>query len=220
MIKGVIFDLDGVITDTAEYHYLAWKALAEELGIEIDRTFNEQLKGVSRTDSLERILAHGGKSEEYSETEKAALADKKNTHYVELIERITPADLLPGIPEFLEEIKANGIKIALASASKNGPMILDKLGIADDFDVVIDPSTLSKGKPDPEIFEKAAEALGFDSSEVIGVEDAEAGIEAINGAGIFSIGVGEPHSMRKANYIVADTSQLNLETIKKVFSEQ
>lgn len=220
MIKGVIFDLDGVITDTAEYHYLAWKALAEELGIEIDRKFNEQLKGVSRTDSLERILRHGNQASKYSEQEKAALADKKNTHYVELIERITPDDLLPGIPEFLEEIKANGIKIALASASKNGPMILDKLGIAADFDVVIDPSTLTKGKPDPEIFAKAATALGFNPDEVVGVEDAEAGIEAINGAGIFSVGVGEPHSMRKADYRVEDTSQLNLAILQKAFAAQ
>lgn len=219
MIKGVIFDLDGVITDTAEYHYLAWKALAEELGIKIDRTFNEQLKGVSRMDSLERILAYGGKETTYTEAEKAALADKKNTHYVELIEQITPADLLPGIPEFLEELKTNNIKTALASASKNGPVILEKLGIADDFDVVIDPSTLAKGKPDPEIFVKAATALAFPLDEVIGIEDAEAGIEAINGAGIFSIGVGEPDSMRKARYIVEDTSQLDLETIKKVFNK-
>ena len=220
MIKGVIFDLDGVITDTAEYHYLAWKALAQELGIEIDRTFNEQLKGVSRTDSLDRILAHGGQQEKYTTVEKEALATKKNIHYVELIQQITPDDLLPGIPELLAELKANNIKIALASASKNGPVILKKLGIENDFDVIIDPSTLQKGKPDPEIFVRAAQELGLPLDEVVGVEDAEAGIEAINGGGIFSIGVGEPQSMKEANFIVANTSELTLSAIQEAFNQK
>ncbi|WP_314059712.1 beta-phosphoglucomutase [uncultured Vagococcus sp.] len=209
-IKGFIFDLDGVITDTAEYHYHAWKTLGKKMGIEIDREFNEKLKGISRMDSLDRILVHGGKTDSYTETEKEALAADKNGEYVKLIEDITPADLLPGIPELLGELKAAGIKLALASASKNGPVILERLGITADFDEIVDPSLLAKGKPDPEIFIKGAHQLGLESSECIGVEDAEAGIDAINGAEMFSVGVGDPESMKDANYRVANTSELSL----------
>lgn len=145
MIKGFIFDLDGVITDTAEYHYLAWRELANKLGISIDRKFNEQLKGISRTDSLEKILNYGGKSQTYSEAEKNELADEKNKEYQKLIQSITPADLLPGMAEFLAEIKAANLKLGLASASKNGPFILERLGIANLFDTVVDPESLKKG---------------------------------------------------------------------------
>lgn len=212
-IKGFIFDLDGVITDTAEYHYHAWKNLGKKMGIEIDREFNEKLKGISRMDSLDRILVHGGKADSYTETEKEALAADKNDEYVKLIEDITSADLLPGIPELLGELKAAGIKLALASASKNGPVILERLGITADFDEIVDPSLLAKGKPDPEIFIKGAQQLGLESFECIGVEDAEAGIAAINGAEMFSVGVGDPESMKGASYRVANTSELSLKKI-------
>lgn len=212
-IKGFIFDLDGVITDTADYHYHAWKNLGKKMGIEIDREFNEKLKGISRMDSLDRILAYGGKTDSYSEVEKEALAAEKNSEYVKLIEDITPADLLPGIPELLADLKAAGIKLALASASKNGPVILESLGITADFDEIVDPSLLAKGKPDPEIFVKGAQQLGLASSECLGVEDAEAGIDAINGAQMFSVGVGDPKSMKAADYRVANTGELSLAKI-------
>lgn len=212
-IKGFIFDLDGVITDTAEYHYQAWKNLGKKLGIEIDRGFNEKLKGISRMDSLERILAYGGKGDTFTEAEKLALAADKNSEYVKLIEDITPADLLPGIPELLADLKEAGIKLALASASKNGPVILARLGITADFAEIVDPSLLVKGKPDPEIFKKGAEQLGLELSECVGIEDAEAGIEAINRASIFSVGVGDPDAMKAADYRVANTGELSLKNI-------
>ncbi|MBP1040745.1 beta-phosphoglucomutase [Vagococcus sp. BWB3-3] len=218
-IKGFIFDLDGVITDTAEYHYHAWKNLGKKMGIEIDREFNEKLKGISRMDSLERILAYGGKADRYTDSEKELLAADKNGEYVKLIEDITPADLLPGIPQLLLDLKASGIKLALASASKNGPVILDRLGITADFDEIVDPSLLTKGKPDPEIFVKGAQQLGLEASECIGVEDAEAGIAAINGAHMFSVGVGDPESMKEADYRVANTSELSLQKILEAAGE-
>lgn len=214
--KGFIFDLDGVITDTAEYHYLAWKNLGKKIGIEIDREFNEKLKGISRMDSLDRILVHGGKAAVYTETEKEALAADKNNEYVKLIEDITPADLLPGIPALLRDLKAANIKLALASASKNGPVILGRLGITDYFDEIVDPSLLTNGKPDPEIFIKGAAQLGLDVSECVGVEDAEAGITAINRAKMFSVGVGDPESMKEADYRVASTADLSSKELLKI----
>lgn len=212
-VAGLIFDLDGVITDSAEYHYQAWKNLAKKLDIKIDREFNEKLKGISRMDSLERILNHGGLAAKYSLTEKEALAEAKNNEYVTLIKDVTPADLLPGIAELLRDAKASGLKLALASASKNGPIILERLEIAELFDEVVDPSLLANGKPDPEIFIRGAAQLGLSREACVGIEDAEAGIEAINAAGMFSVGVGDAASMKEADYRVADTGQLTLATI-------
>ncbi|OJF90299.1 beta-phosphoglucomutase [Alkalibacterium sp. 20] len=213
MIKGLIFDLDGVITDTAEYHYLAWKSLAKKMGIEMDREFNEQLKGISRMESLDLILKHGNKENDYSEEEKIELATQKNEEYKESIKQITPNDLLPGIEQLLKDAKEKGLGMALASASKNGPEIMKRLEIEDLFDGVVDPASLSAGKPDPEIFVKGAEMLGLDVSECVGLEDAEAGVEAINGAGMFSVGVGSKDAMHKADFIVEDTKDLTLDVI-------
>ncbi|OHZ52607.1 beta-phosphoglucomutase, partial [Neisseria gonorrhoeae] len=145
---AVLFDLDGVITDTAEYHYLAWKKLAEELGIGIDRKFNEQLKGVSRDDSLKRILAHGGKT--VGETEFAELTCRKNDNYLEMIQAVKPEDVYPGILPLLEALRANGKKIALASASKNGPFLLERMGLTHFFDTVADPAAVAHSKPSPD----------------------------------------------------------------------
>ncbi|MCQ9210704.1 beta-phosphoglucomutase [Granulicatella seriolae] len=217
-VKGFIFDLDGVLTDSAEYHYLAWQELGHKIGIAFDRDFNEQLKGVSRMDSLERILAFGNKSDHYNQAEKEELADEKNEQYKLLINNVSPADLLPGIKEFLDELKAKGMKLALASASKNGPFLLEKLEIADYFETVVDPASLSNGKPDPEIFVKGAQQLGLPLSECIGVEDAQAGIEAINAAPMFSVGIGSADSLGSADYLVPDTSKLSLEAILQAFN--
>ncbi|GEK89584.1 beta-phosphoglucomutase [Alkalibacterium putridalgicola] len=214
MIKGLIFDLDGVITDTAEYHYLAWKSLAKKLGIEMDREFNEQLKGISRMESLDLILKHGNKENDYTEEEKQELATQKNEEYQHYIEEITHNDLLPGIETLLKEAKEKGIGMALASASKNGPKIIRQLEIDELFDgTVVDPASLSAGKPDPEIFIKGAEVLGLKPEECVGLEDAEAGVESINAAGMFSVGVGSEAAMHKADYIVKDTKELTLDKI-------
>lgn len=215
MIKGFIFDLDGVLTDTAEYHYQAWKRMADKLGIPLDREMNEQLKGISRMDSLERILALGNQTETYSVEEKERLADEKNEDYKKLILSVTPNDLLPGIADLLADLKKENIRLALASASKNGPVIMEKLGIADLFDTVVDPASLANGKPDPEIFIKGAEQLQLKPKECVGVEDAQAGIESINAAGIFSVGVGTKEMMKNADYAVSDTSELKLSDILK-----
>ncbi|MCC5893967.1 MAG: beta-phosphoglucomutase [Alkalibacterium sp.] len=219
MIKGLIFDLDGVITDTAEFHYIAWKSLAEKIGIEIDREFNEQLKGISRMESLELILKHGNKENEYTDEEKEELATLKNEEYKESIKEITPDDLLPGIEKLLKEAKEKKLGMVLASASKNGPAIMDNLQITDLFDGIVDPASLKAGKPDPEIFVRGAEMLGLDPTECVGLEDAEAGIEAINGANMFSVGVGSKEAMKQADYAVEDTSQLDLDTILEKASQ-
>lgn len=213
MIKGLIFDLDGVITDTAEYHYLAWKSLAEKIDISIDRKFNEQLKGISRMESLELILQHGNKADAYTDAEKEELATQKNEEYKEYIKEITPADLLPGIDTLLKEAKERGMGMALASASKNGPEIMKRLEIEDLFDGVVDPASLKAGKPDPEIFFRGAEILGLSVDECIGLEDAEAGIESINGAGMFSVGVGSKEAMKEADYAVESTADLILDRL-------
>ncbi|MEB6085849.1 beta-phosphoglucomutase [Enterococcus casseliflavus] len=213
MKKGFVFDLDGVITDTAKYHYIAWKELAAEIGIEIDLKFNEQLKGISRMDSLERILNLGNKNDAYTEVEKEALATKKNTHYVQLLQSLTPDDLLPGVKTFLDEAKAKNIPCAIASASKNAPFILDKLGVMQDFDTIVDPATLKKGKPDPEIFIQAALALGIEPAEAVGFEDAQAGIDGIKAAGMYAVGVYSGEELHGADVIVEKLTDLNIDEL-------
>ena len=212
-IEAVIFDLDGVITDTAEYHYLAWKQLGEDLDIPFDREFNETLKGVSRMDSLERILALGGKQNAFSEEEKLALAAKKNEHYVTLIQHISEQDLLPGIIAFLNEIRNAGLKIGMASASKNALMVVEALKVRHYFDDIVDAATVAQSKPHPEVFLRAAEALDVEPSRCIGVEDATAGITAIHAAGMYAVGVGPESALHEADYRVDSTDLLSLEQI-------
>lgn len=215
--KLFIYDLDGVITDTAEFHFLAWKKLAEELGIAIDRQFNEQLKGINRMDSLERILAQASSPVELSAEEKVELATRKNGYYLELIEAINPDHILPGVTALLKENKKAGIKIALGSASKNAPHILDKLELSDYFDYVVDASLVEKGKPDPETFMNAADALGIEYQDCIGIEDAAAGVEAVNSANMFSVGVGDRAHLAHADYLVGNTEELMFQEILKQF---
>ncbi|KGP89690.1 beta-phosphoglucomutase [Pontibacillus chungwhensis BH030062] len=211
-IGAIIFDLDGVITDTAEYHYLAWKQLAEELGVHFDRTFNERLKGVSRMDSLHMILDHGGLV--LSEHEMNELAHKKNEHYKSFIQQITPNDLLPGILPFLNEIKAAEIPTALASASKNARPVVRQLKIESFLDTIVDAAAVKHGKPDPEIFLKAADQLAVNPEECVGVEDAEAGVESIKAAGMYAVGVGSKNAMAKADWIIDHPSQLTLKALR------
>jgi beta-phosphoglucomutase len=175
--------------------------------------FNEQLKGISRMDSLERILTLGNKNDAYTEVEKEALATKKNTHYVQLLQSLTPDDLLPGVKTFLDEAKAKNIPCAIASASKNAPFILDKLGVMQDFDTIVDPATLKKGKPDPEIFIQAALALGIEPAEAVGFEDAQAGIDGIKAAGMYAVGVYSGEELHGADVIVEKLTDLNIDEL-------
>lgn len=217
MFKGVLFDLDGVITDTAEFHYRAWKKLGEEIGISIDQNFNEQLKGVSREDSLTLLLAYGKKENDFSNEEFAALAKRKNEYYLEMIQEITPTDVFPGIVPLLTELKKAGIKIALASASKNGPLLLDKMQLTDYFDAIADPSKVASGKPAPDIFLLAAKEIGFEATDCLGIEDAKAGIQAIIASGAYPVGVGRKEDLGEDIPIVADTSSLTLDYLQHVW---
>ena len=189
-MKGAIFDLDGVIVDTAKYHYLAWKELAAELGFEFKESDNERLKGVSRMRSLEILLEVGGI--DATEEEKQVMAEKKNNRYVEMLQSLDSSELLEGAEAYLRQLKNDGVRISLGSSSKNAPLILDKLGIRDLFDAVVDGNSVSKAKPDPEVFLKGAEMLGLAPADCVVFEDSQAGIEAARnaGCGVIAIDVG------------------------------
>jgi beta-phosphoglucomutase len=214
-IEAVVFDLDGVITDTAHYHFLAWKQLAEEVGITIDEIFNERLKGISRMDSLELILKEGNRQNDFTLAEKEEMATKKNLHYCEFLKELTPEAVLPGILELLAAIKGEGISIGLASVSKNAETVLKALQLEAAFDYCADAAKISKSKPDPEIFLTACKGLGANPAYSIGIEDAQAGIEAIKASGMFAVGVG--NYLEGADYKVEATSQLDWEIIKEQY---
>jgi len=200
-ITACLFDLDGVLVDTAKYHYLAWKELADELGIVFTETHNELLKGVSRMDSLDIILNLG--KLELPQAKKEELADKKNQVYVEYILKMEEDEILPGVREFLTGLRERRIGVALGSASKNALLILERLHIADLFDAVIDGTKVSKAKPDPEVFLKGAEALSAHPDECIVFEDAIAGVEAAKNAGMYCIGIGDPATLHQANLVIS-----------------
>lgn len=207
-IQAVIFDLDGVITDTAHLHFLAWKALGDSLGVEVNLELNELLKGISRQESLEIILRETGIYDNFTATERQALADRKNRTYVASLESLGPQDLLPGIGDCLKDLKKRGIKIGLASSSQNAGLIIEKLGLESYFEAMVDPRSLSKGKPDPEIYLKAAAALGLSPAKCAGVEDARAGIEAIRAAGMTAIALGQSLEQVPADYHLSSTRDL------------
>lgn len=213
-LDGVIFDLDGVITDTAEYHYRAWKELAKRVGITIDREFNENLKGVSRMDSLEQILAYGGRLGDFNDEEKSEMANWKNELYKEMITDIKPTDILPGVVPFLDELKMAGVRTAVASASKNAETILEALKIRDQFDFVVDAAEIKNSKPNPEIFLKALELLALSADVCVGLEDAAAGIDSIKGAGIRAVGIGDAKILSHADIVLEGTEQLRLKTLE------
>ncbi|AIS61243.1 beta-phosphoglucomutase [Listeria ivanovii] len=216
-LKGVLFDLDGVITDTAHYHYLAWKKTAESIGIEFDEAFNENLKGVSRMDSLLLILKKDNRENDFTKEELETLAADKNEFYVSLLQEISPADVLPGIKELIAALKKQNLKCAIASVSKNARTVLSALGMEQNFDYIVDAAKITKSKPDPEIFIEATRGLGLTPSEVVGIEDAQAGIEAINAANIISVGVGS--GLRNADMTVKHTGLLDLRILEILHSK-
>lgn len=213
-LKGVIFDLDGVIADTAGYHYLAWKQIADELSIEINEEFNEQLKGIDRRNSMLRILEFGNKSlldnqiEEYME--------RKNLIYLRLLSNLTKNDILPGIDKLFRHLIDCDIKIAIASASKNAPEILERLGLFEYVDYIADPSLIAKPKPAPDIFIIAAEGIGCQLEQCVAIEDSIAGIEAINSAGIKSVSIGLCNV--NADLELKQTKDLKLKKIKELLN--
>jgi beta-phosphoglucomutase len=200
MIKGCLFDLDGVIVDTAKYHFLAWKRLAEELGFEFSRENNERLKGVSRMTSLNILLDIGGI--QVDEATKLEMADKKNNWYVAYIKEIDKTEVLPGVEEYIKKLKKKGIKLGIGSASKNTMTILENIGMIEYFDVIIDGTKVSNAKPDPEVFLLGARQLNLMPKECVVFEDAEAGIEAARNAGMHSIGIGKPEILKHADKVI------------------
>jgi beta-phosphoglucomutase len=213
-IKACIFDLDGVIVDTAIYHYKAWKRLANSLGFDFTEHQNEQLKGVSRVRSLQLILGWGNVTK--TEAEQEVLATQKNTWYMEMVNQMTPAEILPGAKEFLETCRAVGLKIALGSASKNSMTILDKLNLTDMFDAVIDGNKVSKAKPDPEVFLAGAQALGMQPEECVVFEDAIAGVEAALAGDMKVVGIGSPDVLVGANLVIKGLDEMTLDKLYKL----
>lgn len=197
-IGACLFDLDGVLVDTAHYHYEAWRRLARELGFEFSQQQNEALKGVSRMTSLDILLGAGGLRDSFSPEEKLRMATRKNEWYVDMISRMTPYEILPGVERFLDEVRDAGIKIVLGSASRNAPLILDKTGLTRYFDAVVDGSMVDAAKPDPAVFLLGAALAKTDPEECVVFEDAEAGIEAATRAGMRSVGVGESETLAGA----------------------
>jgi beta-phosphoglucomutase len=209
MNKGFIFDLDGVIVDTAKYHYLAWQQIANKLAFDFTLEQNELLKGVSRVRSLEILLDIGGISK--SKEEQEILATQKNEQYLQLIENLNSADLLPGAKNFILATKDNVIKIALGSASKNAAYILKKLGISQLFDARVDGTMVSKAKPNHEVFTKAANLLGLAPNKCVVFEDAQAGIDAAKNAGMKCVGIGDKNVLKDADTVVLDLNHISVQ---------
>ncbi|MBQ8093620.1 MAG: beta-phosphoglucomutase [Clostridia bacterium] len=204
--SGVIFDMDGVICSTAEYHYQSWKAVTDEIGVYFDKSINNRLRGISRMDSLEIILEQS--KHFFSLKEKEAFAEKKNAIYLELIQNITPADLSCEVRSTLDELRAFGLKLAIGSSSRNTGVILERLGLSGFFDAVSDGNNIEKGKPDPQVFTMAAAYIGLLPAECLVVEDAEAGILAAANGGFDSAGLDEAAVCGKATYSIKAFSEL------------
>jgi beta-phosphoglucomutase len=211
-IKACIFDLDGVICDTAKFHFRAWRRLANELGFDFTEEDNEKLKGVSRTESLKLILKWGNVVENDDEMLEA-MAEKKNSWYLEFISHMTPHEILPGVQVFLDDLKKKKIKIALGSASKNAIVILERLNLVPYFDVIIDGNKTTKSKPDPEVFLMGAEALGLKPKDCIVFEDAEKGIDAALAGKFYTVGVGNHDVLDEAHIVIPSFEYIDIDEI-------
>ncbi|WMW79743.1 beta-phosphoglucomutase [Undibacterium cyanobacteriorum] len=217
MKTACIFDLDGVIVDTAKYHYLAWKRLANSLGFDFTEHDNEKLKGVSRIESLKLILQLGG--QQLSEADFEAALTRKNNWYLEYINTIGPEEILPGAFAFLQSAKQLGMKVALGSASKNAVLILQRIGLLEQFDAIVDGNKVSKAKPDPEVFTKAAQELGVDARQCIVFEDAVAGVQAALNADMHVVGIGEAKVLHQAHVVLPNFSGTNIEQVVQSLPE-
>ncbi|HOB37138.1 MAG TPA: beta-phosphoglucomutase [Candidatus Avimonas sp.] len=216
--KAFLFDLDGVLTNTSQCHFLAWKQLCSRLKLKFDEKDNHRLLGVSRLRSLEIILELNGCASKFTEKQKEQLADEKNRIYLSMIENITPDDLLPGIPKFLSQAKSRNIRLAVASASRNAGFVLENLKIRDAFDYIADASKIANPKPHPEIFLNCSHALGIEPLYCIGFEDSQAGIEAIHAAGMFSVGIGVLVTTVAPDLALDSTGQLSLSLLSDSYS--
>ena len=210
-IEAVIFDLDGVIVTTDDYHYEAWKKIADQENIYFDREINERLRGVSRMESLDIILEKSSKI--YNEEEKIELATRKNDYYKNLLENLTKDDILPGILETLKLLEDKKIKTAIGSSSKNTIFILNKIGLIDKFDAIVDGTMIKNSKPDPEVFLQAAEKVGIKVEKCLVVEDADAGVEAGKRAGMRVLGVGSAKNNENADYKSENMEEFNIASI-------
>lgn len=217
-LAACIFDLDGVIVDTAKYHFLSWRRLAEELNIDFTEEHNEQLKGISRMRSLEILLDLG--NVQLSQEEKESLAARKNEWFTDFILQMTPDEILPGVVSFLDELKAAGIKIALGSASKNAPTILKQVELTHYFEKIIDGNKVTEAKPDPEIFLQGTAALDVSPSNTIVFEDAIAGVEAAHRGGMYCVGVGKPEILTEADIVIGQFTEIDLARLREAFMAQ
>lgn len=213
-IKACIFDLDGVIVDTAKYHFLAWRKLADELNINFTKEDNEKLKGVSRMKSLEIILDLG--KLQFDDETKNKLAEKKNKWYLEYIQKLDKSEVLPGVEKFLTDLRQQGIKIALGSASKNARLILKNIQMENYFDAIIDGTKITKAKPDPEVFLASAEELHIKPEECVVFEDAEAGVQAALRGGMKAVGIGSEKILHEANKVIPGFSGVSSDFIKNL----
>ena len=212
MYKALLFDLDGVIVDTAVYHYKAWRKLAnDKLGFDISEEFNENLKGISRGESLERILIEG--QVEISIQKKEEFMVLKNQWYLDLIAEMSPKDILPGIDSFILEVKKTDLKLGLGSVSKNAKFILEKTNLIQYFDIIIDGNKISKGKPDPEVFLKGAEECGCSPTKCIVFEDAIAGVKAGKNAGMKVVGLGDASILTEADVVYPTLERIKLQDL-------
>jgi len=209
--QACLFDLDGVIVDTAKYHFTGWQRLAEELGVPFTHEDNEQLKGVSRVGSLEYILSKGGL--ELDNDTKVRLMDRKNEWYLKLVRTMTPDELFPGVVELIDELRVAGVKVGLGSSSRNAPLILRLCGISDRFDTIVDGNSITLSKPDPEVFLKGAEALGANPERCVVFEDAVSGVQAARNGGFRIIGVGDENALAEAEFVIPGFEGFTMQTM-------
>ena len=216
MIKAFIFDLDGVITETSNQHFQAWKAVSKLIGIDIDLKLNEKLKGVSRDESLKEILRHGDMLDKYSPEEREKISFSKNEYYKILISQFTRSNVFEGVIEIFQELKKRNIKIGIASASRNAAGLIKAMELENYVDYIADPDEVENGKPFPDIFLKVASELGAKPEECIAVEDAVAGVTAIKSAGMYAVGIGDEDVLKQADIVYRETKDMDLQMLLEI----